>query len=98
MLEMDKYLRAMVDLGGSDLHLQTGMVPKIRKSGSLVPIEGEPIIEREHMYKLLESICPPVKWDFFIENLDLDFAYEIAGLSRFRSNFMNTVHGPGAVF
>jgi twitching motility protein PilT len=98
MSDMDKYLRAMCDLGGSDLHLQTGMVPKIRKSGNLVPIEGEPIIDKERMDSLLSSICPEVKWKFFKDNLDLDFAYEIEGLSRFRSNYMNTVHGPGAVF
>ncbi|MCH2207698.1 MAG: type IV pilus twitching motility protein PilT [Lentisphaerales bacterium] len=95
---MDKFLRYMFDTGGSDLHLQTGMVPKIRKSGVLVPIEGEGVIDKEHMLKILEEICPKDKWEFFMENLDLDFAYEIEGLSRFRSNFMNTVHGPGAVF
>jgi twitching motility protein PilT len=98
MLEMDKFLRTMIDMGGSDLHLQSGMVPKVRKSGNLVPIQGEPVIEKERMYKILESICPAEKWAFFLGNLDLDFAYEISGLSRFRSNFMNTVHGPGAVF
>ena len=98
MLQMDKYLRAMVDMGGSDLHLQTGMPPKIRKSGSLVVLEGEPLIDKNTMFDLLKSICPHEKWEFFLENLDLDFAYEIEGLSRFRSNFMNSVHGPGAVF
>ena len=98
MAEMDRYLRAMVDMGGSDLHLQTNMVPKIRKSGNLVPIDGEPVMDIDSMNSVLKSICPDDKWDFFKENLDLDFAYEIEGLSRFRSNYMNTVHGPGAVF
>jgi len=98
MAEMDKYLRAMVDLGGSDLHLATGLPPKIRKSGNLVAIEGEGVIDKERMNVLLKSICPDDKWAFFKEKLDLDFAYEISGLSRFRSNYLNTVHGPGAVF
>lgn len=98
MLEMDRYLRYMCDTGGSDLHLQSGMPPKIRTSGNLVAIEGEPVMTKDHLNKILKEICPDDKWEFFKENLDLDFAYEIEGLSRFRSNFMNTVHGPGAVF
>jgi twitching motility protein PilT len=98
MAELDKYLRKMCELGGSDLHLQTGMVPKVRKSGDLLPIEGEPILDKGQVDSLLTSICPEAKYEFFKENLDLDFAYEIDGLSRFRCNYMNTVHGAGAVF
>ncbi|NQZ57818.1 MAG: Flp pilus assembly complex ATPase component TadA, partial [Lentisphaeraceae bacterium] len=98
MAELDKYFRAMIDLGASDLHLSSGMPPKVRKSGNLVPIEGAAVIEEESMNILLKGICSEEKWDFFQENLDLDFAYEIEDLSRFRANYLNTIHGPGAVF
>ena len=98
MAEIDKFFRKMIELGASDLHLMTGLPPKIRKSGSLVPFEGEPEIDKDTMNNLLKEICTEDKWEFFKENLDLDFAYEIEGLSRFRANYLNTIHGPGAVF
>ena len=46
-LEIDKILRAVVKLKGSDLHLKVGRPPFIRVSGSLTPSTGAPIDRRK---------------------------------------------------
>jgi twitching motility protein PilT len=50
------------------------------------------------MKQVLKEICPPNVWKTFEEKCDADFAYEIEGLARFRSNFFMDNRGPGAVF
>ena len=94
---MDGFLTYMFDKGGSDLHLLSNHVPKIRKSGNLVEIEGESVIGPDEMEEILQSICPDEKWKQYVENFDLDFAYEITGVARFRVNYMRTVDGMAAV-
>ncbi|MDD7983759.1 PilT/PilU family type 4a pilus ATPase [Lentisphaera marina] len=94
---MDDFLRYMFDKGGSDLHLLSNHVPKIRKSGNLVAIEGEGVIGPDEMEGILKEICPDAKWKQYVENFDLDFAYEITGVARFRVNYMRTVDGMASV-
>jgi twitching motility protein PilT len=94
---MDRFLLYMIDKGGSDLHLLCNHVPKIRKSGDLVEIEGEEMLTPETMEPILKEICPDAKWEQFLETMDLDFAYEIEGVSRFRVNYMRSVDGMGSV-
>ena len=94
---IDQLLRAMVENGGSDLHLMVGQPAKIRVNGDLTTITDDPV-ESEQMTEMLKEICPPSRWKYFIENQDLDFAYEIDGLARFRSNYLNNYYGMAAVF
>ncbi len=97
MAEIDTLLRKMVELGGSDLHLSVGAPPKARVSGSIQPIANgmltAPVMER-----MLQEIVPERKWREFLERHDLDLAYEISGLARFRGNFLYNHWGQAAVF
>lgn len=95
--KLDELLSAMVARKGSDLHLICGLEPKIRSSGNLGVLE-EKVIDQPTMYKLLEAICPPDRWAHFMKTHDLDFAYEIPGVARFRANYLFNHWGPGAVF
>jgi twitching motility protein PilT len=95
---IDQILRAMRALDGSDLHLMVGLAPRARVSGALVTLADFPVVTAGHMEKLLQEICPPPRWEFFKKNHDLDFAYEIAGLARFRVNYLQNAWGLGAVF
>ena len=97
MAMIDQLLTAMVEGGGSDLHLMVGQPAKTRVSGDLAPITDDPI-ESEQMEEMLKEICPESRWKHFIETKDLDFAYEIPGLARFRSNYLNNYYGMAAVF
>jgi len=97
MPAIDSLLKTMLDQGGSDLHLAVGLPPKARLSGALTPI-GAGEITAKQMETLLCEICPPRRWHEFLERKDLDLAYEIAGVARFRANFLYNHWGQGAVF
>jgi len=96
MPKIDEYLNALMELEGSDLHLCIGLPPKIRIHGNLQELE-EPPLDETAMHNLLQEICPADKWDFFHENRDLDFAYEIRDVARFRTNYFYNHFGMGAI-
>lgn len=94
---INRYLRQMLDGGGSDLHLSINFPPKARFHGNISPLE-DTILTPEFMAELMEEICLPKKrWEIFLENHDLDFAHEIPGLARFRCNFFYNYHGMACV-
>jgi twitching motility protein PilT len=97
MAEIDALLRQMVSLGGSDLHLSVGAPPKARISGSIQAIAEGPLTAPV-LENMLQEIVAERKWSEFIQRRDLDFAYEIPGLARFRGNFLCNHWGLGAVF
>ncbi len=97
MALIDAYLKEMLSLKGSDLHLSINYPAKYRLSGNLKPANDK-IITAEFMEKMLKEICyPPERWDTYLKEHDLDFAYEIPGLARFRCNYMYNYYGQAAV-
>lgn len=98
MAEIDRYLQQMVQAHASDLHLLCGQQPKLRIRGELVAIEGEPVLSKERMELLLYEIVDKNQKSRFCETHDLDFAYSLANVGRFRCNFFSQKRGPGAVF
>ena len=98
MPAIDQLLRAMREHDGSDLHLMVGLPPRARVSGSLITLGEFPAVTAEQMEKLLHEICPAHRWEHYLKHHDLDFAYEIAGLARFRVNYLYNAWGQGAVF
>jgi twitching motility protein PilT len=96
MAAIDSLLRTMLEKGGSDLHLTVGLPPKSRISGSLQEIRPGAVTAQE-METLLKEITPPKRWAEFLERHDLDLAHEVAGLARFRANFLYNHWGQAAV-
>ncbi|HJO93539.1 MAG TPA: PilT/PilU family type 4a pilus ATPase [Victivallales bacterium] len=96
MALIDQLLRSMVEQGGSDLHLTIGQPAKIRLHGKLEILTESPIVA-ELMEQMLKEICSEKRWEHFIEQNDLDFAYEIEGLARFRTNYLRNFYGMAAV-
>ncbi len=97
MALLDTYLKQMLENDGSDLHLSVGSVPKIRASARITPLSDE-IITASRMAELLQSITRPQRWEDYLQNHDLDLAYEISGLARFRGSFFYNHWGQAAVF
>lgn len=95
--KIDEFFQALVDQGGSDLHLSEGEPPKLRVHGEVTAIREEPLTHEE-MVELMEPICPPKLWKEFCEIGDADFAYEMDEKSRFRCNFMKQQRGYCCVF
>ena len=96
---MDALFRRMADEGSSDLHLSVSMPPMVRKDGKMQRLDcAESVLSPEVMTELLHSIMPEKNREEFERRHDTDFAYEIAGLARFRCNVFMDRKGMGAVF
>lgn len=97
MAQIDAFFKLMHDVGASDLHLSSGNQPLIRLRGSLERIKYK-TLENAELKRILYEIAPEEKVKIFEEFGDVDFGYEIPGLSRYRANFYNQKWGVGAVF
>jgi len=98
-LPIDALFHAMCRAGASDLHLSTGMPPLVRKDGVVQPLDPQiGPLAAEHLVTLLDPMMPAKNKQEFAERHDTDFAYEIAGLARFRANVFMDRKGRGAVF
>jgi twitching motility protein PilT len=96
---IDRLFRLMIDAKASDLHLSSSMPPLVRKDGKIQPLEADAKpLTHEDTVALLDPITPQVNRDEFGRRNDTDFAYEIAGLARFRANVFTDRKGRGAVF
>ena len=94
---INHYLRQMLELGGSDLHLSINFPAKARIHGGIQCLDDE-VITSEKMEYLMKEICfPEHRWTTFMNTHDLDFAHEIPGLARFRCNYFYNYHGMGCI-
>ncbi|MBX9245855.1 type IV pilus twitching motility protein PilT [Actinotalea ferrariae] len=97
-VDLDAALRAMIELGASDLHLTTGAPPMIRLDGGLRALEGFPTMYGESLQRTLYAVITQKQREKFEENLELDFAYAVRGVSRFRVNMYRQRDSVGAAF
>ena len=95
--EMDRLLKLLLDSGGSDLHLRVGHPPILRKDGQLVREDG-PDLGEAKAYAMLLSTMTAKDMAIFEENSDVDYAYELEGVARFRCNAGVDRGGPLGVF
>ncbi|MEO7358739.1 MAG: type IV pilus twitching motility protein PilT [Gemmatimonadaceae bacterium] len=94
---MERLLRAQVELRAADLHLRVGEPPLLRQGGDIVRIADESVIEDSTLRGMLWGIMPDRNKSEFEKQWDTDFAYEIAGLSRFRVNVLKDRGGIASV-
>jgi twitching motility protein PilT len=85
-MNLDDLLRTATQAGASDLHVKAGSYPMMRVHGTLVPASEERRLEREDTEAMVQHMLTPKQQEKFKEKLDLDFAYSVAGLGRFRCN------------
>lgn len=97
MAKIDAFFSLMHEQGASDLHLVAGQQPVIRIGGEMERIKYN-ILENNELKKILYEITPEHKIKLFEETGDVDFAYEIPELARYRANFFQQQHGVAAVF
>lgn len=87
---LDDLLKKLVERDGSDLHLLAGLRPAIRIHGSLTPLEEYEALTPESAKELIYSILSETDKKTFETDPktrnELDFAYSIPGLGRFRCN------------
>jgi twitching motility protein PilT len=96
MAKLHALLQLAVQHNASDLHLREGMPPLMRVHGRLRPVpeyDGT-----ESATDALLAILTDAQRQLFEQRHDLDFAYALPGIGRFRANFLRQRHGMGAVF
>lgn len=79
----------------SDLHLTAGLPPMLRIHGDMVRLD-HPALYAGDVIGLVGEIMTPRQLKAFETQLELDFAHEVAGLSRFRVNVYHQQRGPAA--
>lgn len=97
MARIDALFNMMNEQGASDLHLSTGNPPIFRQRGEMVRLNFK-TLGHDELKAILFEILSEKQKEHFEETKDLDFAYEVPGLARFRGNIMMQYRGIAAVF
>ncbi|GGN67221.1 twitching motility protein PilT [Actinoplanes lobatus] len=95
---LNHLLVTLVESKGSDLHLTVGSPPMMRVNGSLLPVPGYGRLNTADTELLARAAVTGEQWETFLREQELDFAYSIVGVSRFRGNLYRQRASYGAVF
>jgi twitching motility protein PilT len=85
MMVIDELLRAAAERKASDLHLRAGGPPYVRVDGDLYPLDA-PALSSADTERLAFSLMSEPQVREFARTNEADFAYSLAGVSRFRVN------------
>jgi len=85
-MHINQLLQTAVASGASDLHLKVGSYPMMRVNGTLVAASEEKRLDRNDTEAIAQSILGRDHVEKFKQNQDVDLAYSIDGLGRFRCN------------
>src|SRR3954466_3418212 len=73
-------------MDASDLHLTAGIPPAVRVHGLLRPLPDRQQLTPEETEKMIQSVLTGEQWETFLRTSELDCAYAVPGVSRFRVN------------
>ena len=85
-MQIDDLLKIAMERRSSDLHLKVGNYPHLRIDGDLVPLTDQPRVTAEDMLTMAFSMMSARQKQKFKETSEIDMAYGVAGLGRFRVN------------
>ncbi|MFB3065338.1 MAG: type IV pilus twitching motility protein PilT, partial [Planctomycetota bacterium] len=84
-LSVHDLLKVMVSRRASDLHLKVGSPPGMRIDGTIRPMQM-PTMEPSEVEEMIRDVLTEEQFERFAREGDLDCAYSVRGLSRFRVN------------
>jgi twitching motility protein PilT len=89
-MHINDLLTAIVEQGGSDLHLKVGNHPIARIKGKLTPLtQFKRLVQEDTVAMAFTIMASDKQKTKFKEQLDLDIAYSVPSLGRFRCNIFN---------
>jgi twitching motility protein PilT len=97
-VQLHDLLKIALEKGASDLHLKVGSYPMVRIRGDLFPATEERRLEHEDMIAMAAAVLPVSQREKFNEHKEVDLAYSVAGLGRFRCNAFQQRGTIGLVF
>lgn len=97
IFDINSFLKKAVEEGVSDVHLRIGEVPIVRRDGKIIKTNF-PIIKEKDISHVLNIVLPKYLRTKVQSAFDLDFSYEIQGISRFRINLARQMGHTALVF
>ncbi|MBI4690410.1 MAG: PilT/PilU family type 4a pilus ATPase [Nitrospirae bacterium] len=97
-MEISELLRTAVAQGASDLHIKVGSPPIMRINGELMPMASMQKLSQDDALKIAFAVMSPNQREVFKKKNDLDLAYSVPGLGRFRCNVFIQRGAIGIVF
>jgi twitching motility protein PilT len=97
-IPVPELLAALLELGGSDLHLTAGTPPTVRVHGELERLEKYPPLTPRSLQGMIYAILPQKLRERFEQELELDMSYSLPGQARFRVNVYQQRDAVGAAF
>ncbi|HJO24199.1 MAG: type IV pilus twitching motility protein PilT [Myxococcota bacterium] len=97
-MDLNEVLKVALRGGASDIHLKSGLPPMFRVDGALVPLKNSERLMPEEIQKMALAIMNPIQKERFEETREVDLAYGIPGLGRFRVNAFQQRGSVGIVF
>lgn len=91
-------LTQALERGASDLHIKAGTPPILRINGDLSPLIDHPRLTPEGVHSLVNEVMNAPQRERLSEKGEVDFAYSLSGLGRFRVNVFYQRGTPGLVF
>jgi len=85
-MHVNDLLKLAVDNNASDLHLKVGSYPMMRVRGALVPASEEKRLDHEDVVAMSAAVMSTSQRQKFKESQEVDLAYSVPGLGRFRVN------------
>jgi twitching motility protein PilT len=85
-MHVNDLLKIAVEMGASDLHLKVGSYPMMRIRGALVPVGEAKKLDHEDVVAMSSSVMSTAQRQKFKEAQEVDLAYSVPGLGRFRCN------------
>ncbi|MBI4616341.1 MAG: type IV pilus twitching motility protein PilT [Planctomycetes bacterium] len=98
MAKIDDLFQLMVHWKASDLHMSSGSPPMFRIDGQIVPHTDAGPNDTAALQEMVFEIMSERNRQEFEKTNDTDFAYELAGIGRYRCNVFRDRYGIGAVF
>ena len=97
-MELNEILKIALKGGASDIHLKPGLPAMFRVDGALVPLKSGERMTPDMVQQMAHGIMNPVQRQRFDETREVDLAYGIPGLGRFRVNVFQQRGTVGIVF
>src|SRR5437764_13571396 len=85
-MHVNDLLKLAVESGASDLHLKVGSFPMMRVRGALMPATTTKRLDHEDVVAMAAAIMSTTQREKFKDAQEVDLAYSIPGLGRFRCN------------
>lgn len=97
-MDINDILKKAYSMEASDLHIKVGSHPIIRVHGNLITMASENKVSQEDAIKAAFHVMSPGQRETFKRKNDLDLAYSVPGLGRFRCNIFLQRGTIGLVF